>query len=38
MILEARYRAALRFYPESWRLENEEAVIGTLLDRAEAWC
>lgn len=35
MILEARYRAALRFYPESWRLENEEAVVGTLLDRAE---
>lgn len=33
--LEARYRAALRFYPLSWRIKNEEAVMGTLLDTAE---
>lgn len=35
MTLEERYRAALRFYPVSWRRTNEEAIIGTLLDRAE---
>jgi len=33
--LESRYRAALRLYPSAWRLENEEAMMGTLLDRAE---
>lgn len=34
--LEARYREAMRWYPRSWREANESAVIGTLLDAAEA--
>jgi hypothetical protein len=33
--LEGRYRAALRWYPESWRRKNEDAMVGTLLDVAE---
>jgi hypothetical protein len=33
--LEDRYRDSLRFYPASWRIRNEEAMIGTLLDTAE---
>lgn len=35
MALEQRYRAALRWYPGPWRRVNEEAVLGTLLDKAE---
>ena len=34
--LERRYRAALDWYPSSWRAENGEAMLGTLLDEAEA--
>ena len=33
--LEARYRAALRWYPESWRRRNADAVVGMLLDGAD---
>jgi len=34
--LEARYRSALRWYPSDWRASNQDAVVGTLLDAAEA--
>jgi hypothetical protein len=34
--LERRYRAALDWYPRGWREENGEAILGTLLDEAEA--
>ena len=34
--LEARYRAALRWYPRAWRAENADAIVGTMLDQAEA--
>ena len=34
-VLEHQYRRTLRWYPSSWRAQNEEAVIGTLLDVAE---
>ena len=34
--LERRYRAALDWYPSAWRAENGEAMLGTLLDEAEA--
>jgi len=34
--LEATYRATLRWYPRRWRLDNEDAVVGTLLDVADA--
>lgn len=34
--LEVRYREALRWYPRSWREANGKAVLGTLLDIAEA--
>jgi hypothetical protein len=34
--LERRYRAALDWYPTAWRAENGEAMLGTLLDEAEA--
>jgi len=34
--LEAGYRSALRWYPRSWRRANGDALIGTLLDVAEA--
>jgi hypothetical protein len=33
--LESRYRQALRWYPKAWRRRNEDAVLGTLLDRAD---
>jgi hypothetical protein len=33
--LESRYRRALKWYPAAWRLNNEEAMLGTLLDAAE---
>ena len=33
--LERRYRAALRWYPASWRRANADALLGTLLDRAD---
>ncbi|MCI0159295.1 hypothetical protein KNO15_21555 [Leifsonia shinshuensis] len=33
--LEARYRTALRWYPESWRQRNADAVLGMLLDGAD---
>ncbi|WP_349864491.1 hypothetical protein [Leifsonia sp. WHRI 6310E] len=33
--LEARYRRALRWYPDSWRRRHADAVVGILLDRAE---
>lgn len=34
--LEARYRAALRWYPRSWRAANADAIVGTMLDQADA--
>lgn len=34
--LEQRYRSALRWYPAHWRAENADAVLGTLLDVADA--
>lgn len=34
--LEQHHRAALRWYPAPWRARNEEVVLGTLLDKAEA--
>lgn len=34
--LERRYRRSLRAYPPAWRAENEEVVLGTLLDVAES--
>ena len=34
--LESRYRAALRWYPRSWRAANADAIVGTMLDQAEA--
>jgi hypothetical protein len=33
--LENRYRRALRWYPKEWRVRNEDAVLGTLLDLAD---
>ncbi|WP_426623723.1 hypothetical protein ACPPVW_14040 [Leifsonia sp. McL0607] len=33
--LERRYRRVLRAYPSGWRSVNAEAVLGTLLERAE---
>lgn len=36
MSLETQYRALLRWYPRAWRAANEEVVLGTLLDTAEA--
>lgn len=33
---EARYRRALRWYPASWREANEDVVLSTLLDVADA--
>lgn len=35
-MLEQRYRAALRWYPARWRASNADAVVGTLLDVADA--
>lgn len=34
--LSQQYRRALRWYPKRWREEHEEALIGVLLDQAEA--
>lgn len=34
--LERSYRRLLSSYPQSWRQRNEEVVLGTLLDEAEA--
>ena len=34
--LERSYRRLLSSYPRSWRQRNEEVVLGTLLDEAEA--
>lgn len=34
--LEGRYRAVLRWYPTRWRAKNEDVVVGTLLDVADA--
>jgi hypothetical protein len=34
--LESRYRAALRWYPRSWRAANADAIVGVMLDQAEA--
>ena len=34
--LEARYRAALNWYPSTWREQNADIVIGTLMDEADA--
>lgn len=34
--LEASYRSALRWYPPAWRERNGDAIVGTLLDVAEA--
>lgn len=33
--IEQTYRNAMRWYPKRWRAENEDAVVGTLLDVAE---
>jgi hypothetical protein len=33
---ERRYRRLLRWYPEDWRREHEEVVLGMLLDDADA--
>lgn len=34
--LEQRYRHALRWYPKRWRLQHQAALLGLLLDQAEA--
>ena len=34
--LESKYRGALRWYPARWRRANGEALIGLMMDRAEA--
>jgi MFS family permease len=34
--LETRYRTVLLWYPSSWREQNADAVVGTLLDEADA--
>lgn len=33
--LERRYRVAMRWYPASWRRAHADALLGTLLDRAD---
>jgi hypothetical protein len=33
--LGEEYRRLLRWYPRRWRLDNEDAMLGTLLDNAE---
>lgn len=33
---EDRYRSLLRWYPKAWRAENEDVVVGTLLDVADS--
>lgn len=34
--LSAEYRRLMRWYPRQWRLANEEAMLGALLDQAES--
>ncbi len=34
--LEGRYRSALRWYPSPWRAQNADAIVGTMLDQADA--
>ena len=34
--LSTEYRKLMRWYPRQWRLANEEAMLGTLLDQAES--
>jgi hypothetical protein len=34
--LSAEYRRLMRWYPRPWRLANEEAMLGALLDQAES--
>lgn len=34
--LEQEYRAVLRRYPRRWRLQHEDALLGILLDQADA--
>jgi hypothetical protein len=34
--LEREYRSLLRWYPAAWRQQNEEVILGTLLDAARA--
>lgn len=34
--LERRYRRLLAVYPKSWRAQNADALVGTLLDAADA--
>lgn len=34
--LDSRYRMLMKMYPALWRTRNEDAVVGTLLDAAEA--
>lgn len=34
--LEARYRQLARWYPRAWRSRNEDALVGVLLDVADA--
>jgi hypothetical protein len=34
--IEQRYRRALAWYPREWRTANEDVVVGTLLDEADA--
>ena len=33
--LSAEYRWLMRWYPRPWRLANEEAMLGALLDQAD---
>lgn len=34
--LKDEYRRIMRWYPKQWRLSNEEAMLGTLLDQADS--
>ena len=36
MVEEQRYRRLLRWYPRSWRARHGEALLGIMLDEAEA--
>ena len=36
MSAEGLYRSGLRWYPKAWRKANEDVVVGTLLDVADA--
>jgi hypothetical protein len=33
--LSAEYRTMMRWYPRTWRLDNEDAMLGILLEKAE---